>query len=350
MTSSQARQRPPSIKDVAALARVSVPTVSRYLNDRWKVSEEKCQQIAKAIDMLGYRPSPIARALVRERTSFVTVLCANTTLFGQSETLHGIEEQAQESGYSLNIAMLAGSSRSEVRTSVQSALDHNPAGVILLNYDELSSHAFSVLPDGLPVVMIAGQRTEDVAQISMCENVGGYDVTRHLLDLGHRSVVHISIPGGVGGYSRLTGWKRALQEAGIYQPEPIMASWDPASGREIGRRLAEDPHVTAIFAGNDEIAMGVIRGLSDMGRRVPQDVSVVGFDDHPIARVWNPALTTLRQDFRQAGRRAFTMLTDKIDDIDAGRGRTENWTKYVEIPGELIVRESTACPPAGRDR
>lgn len=342
MSRSPTKSRTASIKDVAALAQVSVPTVSRYLNNRERVSEEKRVRIAKAIDLLDYRPNPIARALVRERTKSVTVLSTNTTLYGQSETLHGIEQRVRESGYTLNISVLGGDSRDELRDNVQRALDQNPAGVILLNYDETSGDAYSFLPEELPVVMIAGDRHPNVAQISMQENNGGYEITRYLLSLGHRTVTHVSIPGGGGGYSRLNGWRRALSEAGTYAPEPIDAHWDPSSGREIGRRLAENPEVTAIFAGNDEIAMGVMRGLNDAGRRVPEDVSVVGFDDHPIARVWNPALTTWRQDFRQAGATAVDMLKAKVDDMVAGRGRTDNWTRYVEQSGELIVRESAA--------
>lgn len=344
MSRTSAKTKPASIKDVAALAQVSVPTVSRYLNNRERVSEEKQDRIAKAIDLLDYRPSPIARALVSERTKSVTVLSTNITLYGQSETLHGIEQRVRESGYTLNISVLSGSGREELRGNVQRALDQNPAGVILLNYDEISSDSYAFLPPDLPVVMIAGDRHPDVAQLSMQENLGGYDITRYLLSLGHATVVHITIPGGGGGYSRLNGWRRALSEAGVYAPAPIDARWDPDSGREIGRRLGQDPSVTAIFAGNDEIAMGMIRGLNDVGRRVPEDVSVVGFDDHPIAKIWNPALTTLRQDFRKAGITAFDMLKDKIDDVVAGRGHTENWTRYVEQSGELVVRESASAP------
>lgn len=153
MSRTSAKTKPASIKDVAALAQVSVPTVSRYLNNRERVSEEKQDRIAKAIDLLDYRPSPIARALVSERTKSVTVLSTNITLYGQSETLHGIEQRVRESGYTLNISVLSGSGREELRGNVQRALDQNPAGVILLNYDEISSDSYAFLPPDLPVVM-----------------------------------------------------------------------------------------------------------------------------------------------------------------------------------------------------
>ncbi|WP_055428307.1 LacI family DNA-binding transcriptional regulator [Bifidobacterium aesculapii] len=342
------RAKTASIKDVAALSGVSVPTVSRYLNDRERVSEEKRQRIAKAIELLDYRPNPIARALVRERTHLISVLTTDTTLYGQSEMLHGIELRAREAEYQININMITGGSREDIHRSVRRALDQNPVGTILLNYDAASAEASAFLPTDMPVVLVAGNRNPDVAQVSLQENEGGRDVTRHLLSLGHRTVIHVSVPGGSGGYSRLSGWRQALSDAGVFAPEPVMAKWDPYSGREIGRKLGVRDDVTAIFAGNDEIAMGIIRGLGDVGRRVPDDVSVVGFDDHPLARVWDPALTTVRQDFRKAGSVAFDMLADQIDDVVAGRGRTDNWTRYTELPGELVVRESSSQPQERR--
>ena len=340
MATRQVQGKPASIKDVAALAQVSVPTVSRYLNNRDRVSEEKRTRIANAIALLDYRPNPIARALVRERTKMVAVLSTNTTLFGQSQTIYGIEQKAQQEGYSLNIDVLV--------NSVNSVLDQNPVGIILLNYDELSNQAFELLPPNVPTVMIAGNRRENTAQVSMQERQGGYELTKYMLSLGHRTVYHITIPGGGGGYTRLAGWRQALEEAGAPIPMPVDASWDPEDGRTIGRQIAADESVTAVFVGNDELAMGVIRGLGDAGKRVPEDVSVAGFDDHPIGRVWNPSLTTIHQDFRIAGERAFEMLQTEIEDIDSGRGHTDSWDRYIEVPGHLIIRESTGQVSADR--
>ncbi|MFT8357624.1 LacI family DNA-binding transcriptional regulator [Bifidobacterium aquikefiri] len=333
-----------SIKDVAILAKVSVPTVSRYLNDREHVSAEKCERIAKAIELLAYRPNPIARALVRERTRSIAVLSTNTALFGQSQTIQGIETSARHLGYSLTISVLTDSSRKALEHSVQVCLDQNPAGVVLLNFDKIGNETVNYLPPTLPMVTIAGNRDKEIAQISLDESESGYAITRHLIDLGHRRIFHVAIPGGGGGYTRLNGWQQACEDAGIPVLSPIEAEWDPESGREIGRKLGKDPQITAIFAGNDEIAMGIIRGLGDVGKHVPEDVSVVGFDDHPISKVWNPGITTIRQNFNGAGIQAVEILNDKINDIIEGRGHTENWTKYIELKGELIIRESTAKP------
>jgi DNA-binding LacI/PurR family transcriptional regulator len=336
------RSKPASIKDVAALANVSVPTVSRYLNSRERVSEEKRNRIANSIRLLHYRPNPIARALVSERTKLVTLLSTNTTLYGQSQTIRGVEQRAREAGYALNIGVLSGDDRSNLQQSVQSCLDQNPAGVILLNYDQVGNDAYSFLRHDIPLVLVAGDRQEDTCQISMQERQGGYELTQYLLHLGHKTVYHVAIPGGGGGYSRLAGWRSACEDAGVPAPAPIEANWDPECGRQIGRKLGESSDVTAVFAGNDEIGMGVIRGLNDVGRRVPEDVMVAGFDDHPIAKIWNPSLTTIRQDFYQAGMAAFSMVESEIQDVVSGLGRTEGWSRLVEISGKLIVRESTA--------
>ena len=331
----------PSIKDVAALAKVSVPTVSRYLNAPERVSEGKRETIARAIQVLGYRPNAIARALVREQSHACAILTTNTVLYGQSQTIQGIEFAARDSGYSLTIGVLAQDGRDGLKHSVDAVLDHNPAGVALLDFDEFGDQVLSMLPVGLPKVVVAGERRSDVAQISMSEREGGRLITEHLLSCGARDVRMVGIPGGGGANGRVDGWREACEAAGLPTHAPLESGWDSDSARSVGRTLGRDPQVQAVFAGNDETAMGVIRGLNDEGRRVPQDVIVAGFDDHPIARIWNPSLTTIRQDFQSAGRQAFAMLLPMIEDVAAGREHGESWTAFRRLEGELIVREST---------
>lgn len=334
------KRKAPSIKDVAVLAGVSVPTVSRYLNTPDHVSDAKKTVIRAAIDKLGYRPNAIARALVREQSRQCVVLSTNTTLFGQTQTIQGVEVAARAHGYALMIAVVSGESRDEIRSSVHDALDHNPAGVIVLNFDEASARALEMIPRETPLVAVAGERDEDTAQISMGEEEGGYRLTRHLLDSGVPEVHFVGIPGGGGANDRLEGWRRACQEAGVPMPAPIEAGWDAASARDAGRRLGKQG-AKAVFAGNDETAMGVIRGLNDAGLRVPEDVLVAGFDDHPLGSIWNPSLTTIRQDFQRIGREAFGMLLPMIDDVANNAGRSEAWTAFRQFNGELIVRESS---------
>ena len=194
------------------------------------------------------------------------------------------------------------------------------------------------MPSFLPTVLIAGPRDASRAQISFCEDEGGYRVTRHLLDLGHRTVFHVAVPQSASGSSsRTAGWRRALREADAPIPDPIEATWAPESGQAIGRRLARLDHVTAVFAGNDEVAMGVIRGLRETGKRVPADVSVAGFDAHPLGSLFQPAVTTFRQDFLQGGELAWNLLDEQI------RGSQE--PRLVELHGSFQAGESST-PPA----
>lgn len=346
------KPKAPSIKDVAALAGVSVPTVSRYLNTPERVSEAKRVMIAQAIDKLGYRPNAIARALVREQSRQCLVLSANTTLYGQTQVIQGVEMAAHDADFALGIGVISPDGKTITRDRILSALDHNPAGIILLNFDEASAQALPLIPVGLPLVCIAGERNADIAQISMGERDGGYRMTSYLLQcLAQRGcrqpIVHyVGIPGGGGAEGRYEGWLQACQEAGVPVPAPIEADWNVDSARLAGRELGSmGEQVKAVFAGNDETAMGVIRGLEDQGLHVPDDVIVAGFDDHPVARIWNPSITTIRQDFQGMGVAAFSMLEPMMCDVANARPHGRQWQARREFRGELIVRESTGCLP-----
>ncbi len=336
------KAKAPSIKDVATLAGVSAPTVSRFLNTPERVSEGKRENISEAIAKLNYRPNAIARALVREQSRQCLVLSSNTTLFGQVQTIRGIEIAARDSGYALNIGVIAGSSQESIQSSLNNSLEHNPAGVIVLNFDENSDRALHIMPQGTPLVAVAGKRDENIAWISMGEEEGGYLITRHLLRCGAKKVYAVGIPGGGGANDRLGGWRRACQEAGVPMPTPIEAGWDAENARSVGRMLGKNGDVEAVFAGNDEVAMGVIRGLNDCGLKVPDDVLVAGFDDHPLGRIWNPSLTTIRQNFQAVGQEAFAMLLPMIDEVRNGREHSGCWTASHTFVGDLIIRESTA--------
>ena len=330
-----------SIKDVAALAKVSVSTVSRYLNDRSTVGSASQKRIANAISVLGYRPSAIARALGNGRLRSIAVFSSNTTLYGQVQTLQGIERAAQNAGYALSICVLNMQDRYGHEDTIRVYLDQNPAGAILLDFEVPLRSWLGMFPENMPMVAIAGGEFP-MADVSLCSQDGGYEVTKYLFSLGHHSVRYVSIPNETGPFTRMEGWKRACREVDAFLHEPIIADWGYASGRKIGRQLGCQDDVTAVFGGNDEIAIGIIRGLRDVGRRVPEDVSVVGFDGNPVGEVWDPALTTICQDFAGAGAGAFAALHDKIE-----AGKTQNIyddTATLRFPGHLVIRDSaTTC-------
>lgn len=339
--SPTSRKRAPVIKDVAALANVSVSTVSRYLNDSPRISAESRERIAHAITLLDYHPSRVARGLVNSAMKSIVVLASETTLYGSAMTIQGIEDEARANNYPVIISKLADDSTEALRAAIAMVMDQNPSGVVVLKYDALAAQALRLLPDTVTKVVIAGDREPDLDQIDLCENQAGREITRYLLSLGHRNVFHVTIPGGGGGYSRTAGWEAELRADDRPIPDMLHCSWQPADARELGRRMAHVDGLTAVFAGNDEIAMGLIRGLEDEGKSVPGDISVIGFDDHPLACVWTPPVTTYRQDFPAAGRKAVRMLLSRIEARQQGE---ELPARFVELRGELVVRGSAAKP------
>jgi DNA-binding LacI/PurR family transcriptional regulator len=231
-----------------------------------------------------------------------------------------------------------------IAAAMEPVLAQPLAGVVVLTFDPPAVAALSAVPRDLPLVAVGGARTTGIAQAVIDEDVGAAELTRHLLAEGHTTVHHVSVPPSRRrGDGRTQGWRRALREAGAPVPPVVPATWDPLSGVAIGRELADRPDVTAVFCGNDEIAMGVIRGLAERGRRVPGDVSVAGFDDHPLARLWSPPLTTVRQDFARLGQEAFALLAPQIDAAQNHAVRPA--ARLVRHAAPLVVRGSTA-PPA----
>ncbi|WP_123505114.1 LacI family DNA-binding transcriptional regulator [Frondihabitans sp. PhB188] len=333
---SRATAKPASIADVARVAGVSVPTVSRVLTGAAKVSPDKRDRVLLAIDELGYRPNGAARALVSGKQRIIAVMTSETAIFGYSATIQGIETAARAEGYFVVISVVENPTEDEAQRAVELVLGQPLAGIIVLKFDPVGVRVLEALPPDIPRVAVSGEVSDEVSQASIEEVAAGEEIVRYLLSLGHPTVHHVTVPASRDEDHRTTGWRNALVEAGAEVPEIIPATWDASSGVRIGRRLAADDSVTAIFCGNDEIAMGVITGLSDAGRNVPADVSVVGFDDHPLARIWRPGITTIAQDFPGLGRRAFELLQAQLDG-DAAVARSTSRPP-------LVVRESAGPP------
>lgn len=334
------RARPAVIADVAALAGVSVPTVSRVLTGSVHVRPATAARVRAAIDQLNYRPSSAARALASRQSRTVAIVAGSTSQYGYAETIRGLEEKARADEYTVSITVVESSDDEHVDRAVDLVLDQKPAGVALLKFDPPGVATLARLPSDLPIVAISGVRDKNVSQAVLDERAAAEDLIDYLLSLGHPTVHHVRVPPSRKEDGRTTGWRRALQRAGASVPPIIDATWAPGSGRPIGRQLAHLRGVTAVFCGNDEIAMGVIRGLADEGVKCPADISVVGFDDHPLSSLWFPALTTVDQDFLTLGHRAFELLEQRM----AG-GTLKRFSS--EKP-RLVIRESAASPNAAR--
>lgn len=326
----------PTIADVARLAGVSVPTVSRVLTGAARVSPQKRELVDRAITELNFRPSAAARVLASRRSQVIAIIAGDTSRYGYAETIRGVEVAARAEGYTVMITVVESTDDEEVDRAISATLTQAIAGVVVLKFDPPGVAALKRLPADIPVVALSGVREVGVPQAVLDEARAAEELTNFLLDLGHRTVHHVRVPPSRREDGRTTGWRRALRKAGAPIPEVSDASWDPRTGVGIGRALAADPTVTAVFCGNDEIAMGVMRGIVDAGLRVPDDISVAGFDDHPLAEMWSPPLTTVEQDFAGLGRRGFQLLLHVIN-------QTSDRLYSSERP-VLIPRASTAGP------
>ena len=328
------RPRAVVMADVAKLAGVSLQTVSRVINDSPHVRDVTRERVQDAMRKLEYRPNPVARALVTGRSRTLGVVSFDTTLFGPASTLFGIERAAHDADYFVSIVSLRSLDRASVMSAVERLRAQGVDGILVIAPQESATQAILHLPQDVPVVAAEAGPDESVPLVAVDQVEGARLATRHLLELGHRTVWHISGPSDwLEAQDRVDGWRSTLEAAGASPPPVLIGDWSARSGHELGRELGDD--VTAVFVANDQMALGVLRSLHEAGRRIPADISVVGFDDIPEAEYFTPPLTTVRQNFNEMGRRSLLLL---LEQIESGTRAPVRET----VPPELIVRASTA--------
>ena len=319
--------------DVAKLAGVSLQTVSRVINDSPHVKAATRQRVEDAMRKLEYRPNPVARALVTGRSRTLGVVSFDTTLFGPASTLFGIERAAHDADYFVSIVSLRSLDRSSVVSAVERLRAQGVDGILVIAPQESASQAILHLPQDVPVVAAEAGPGESVPLVAVDQVEGARLATQHLLELGHRTVWHISGPSDwLEAQDRVDGWRSTLEAAGAAPPPVLVGDWSARAGHELGSKLGDD--VTAVFVANDQMALGVLRSLHEAGRRIPADISVVGFDDIPEAEYFTPPLTTVRQNFNEMGRRSLLLLLEQIESRSRAPVRET-------VPPELIVRAST---------
>ena len=323
--------------DVARLAGVSHQTVSRVLNAHPHVRPQTRDSVLAAIAQLGYRPNAAARTLVTRRTRTLGVISFDTTLYGPASMLYGIERAAAHS-YFVSIASLPAFDRRSVLGAVDRFLDQGVEGLIVIAPMTSAVAACSKIRSRVPLIAVGCGTHAPLASAAVDNAAGATLATRYLLGLGHATVHHVAGPATwLDAQERIAGWRRALRDAGAAEPEPLAGDWSAASGYRIGHKIAADEGVSAVFCGNDPMALGLLRALAERGRRVPEEVSVVGFDDIPESGYFLPPLTTVRQDFGELGRRALGALVGMI----SGHRPPES---CLRIPPHLVARASTARP------
>jgi DNA-binding LacI/PurR family transcriptional regulator len=338
------RSRTVSIRDVARAAGVSHQTVSRVINHSPSVSDRTRESVLATISSLGFRPNRAARALAGGPLQSVTVLAGNTHrwgLWGYAAALQGVEETIREVGFGMGFRTIEESSPKNMRAAVAYAAE--PAGaLIVIAFDQAGALALENVPADIPTVALVQAPRDGVApprpSVWIDEFAAARQAVEYLLALGHETVRYLAIPSWSGPNPREQGWQAALEHAGAPVPAPVGSGWTAQWGHEMTLELLRDDAPTAILCGNDDIALGAIRAVSDTGRSVPADVSIIGFDDVPFARFSRPALTTVRQDFTALGRASVATLLEQV-------GGRRPGMRLTAPEAELIVRETTGPPP-----
>jgi DNA-binding LacI/PurR family transcriptional regulator len=329
-----------SMADVARLAGVSSQTVSRVSNGLSNVDARTRDRVVESMRTLGYRPNGAARALKSGRFNTIGVIMFTLETFGNMRTLNAIAIEAARANYSVTLIPIPDPTLGQVSGAYNRLSEQAVDGVVIIFEAHLLDHAEFTLPPGLPVVVIDSNAGSRYTVVDTDQAEGARLATEHLLQLGHKQVWHIAGP--VGSFSaahRIESWQDTLERAGITPPEVLYGDWTTESGYRHGLALGKRDEVTAIFAANDQMALGAMRALHELGRDIPGDVSVVGFDDMEEAHSFWPPLTTIRQDFSAVGRLSIQKLLEKVTDPTAENERTT-------VPTQLIVRSSTGPRPA----
>jgi LacI family transcriptional regulator len=333
-----------SMRDVARLAGVSVATVSAVINEKGTVSTALTERVAKAMQALDYHPDHIARSLRVGRSNVIGMIVPDISNLFFAEILRGVEESSEQKGYSVILCDSNEDSARE-RRHLATLYSRRVDGVLLASSISQAAHDRLTLRR-FPIVFIDSVPAGVENGVVIVDNVeAAYTATRHLIDLGHRRIAIISgrLDRSVG-LDRMNGYRKALQEAGIWTPEEFIQHGDfhVESGYRCGSelmRLTVPP--TAIFSCNNRMTLGLLRALGDLGINCPGRVSVVGFDDVDWSTTFSPRLTCVAQPTYEIGKRATEMLLEKILAAD---GHASDRYPNAVLRAELRVRESTAVP------
>jgi DNA-binding LacI/PurR family transcriptional regulator len=329
-----AARRTPNMYDVAARAGVSHQTVSRVVNGFDSIRPETRDRVLAAISELGYRRNVAARTLATRRSRAIGVLAPAVTDYGPTSTVQGIEVAARAAGYH-SLVTTAADDRDSIVSGLGFLLDQAIEALVVIAPQQRVLEALRELDIRVPIATLQAVELGSGTAVSVDQAAGAMLVMEHLLALGHRRIQHLSGPlETLEAAARHAAYEAALRAVSLAVPELIVGDWTAESGSRAASRLAAD--TTAVFSANDQMALGLIHGLVDLGRSVPRDVSVVGFDDVPEARFYLPSLTTVRQDFEQIGRVAVESL---IRQIEGGTA-----PQVAPLEAQLIVRDSTAAP------
>lgn len=326
-----------SMHDVAELAGVSHMTVSRALNDHPNMRESTRKRVLDAVEALNYTRSPIARALVTKRSMRIGVLMHGQVNHGPNTTLRAFERAARRHGYAVTAVSIDDEDQHPIESDVIELVTQGVDAVCIIATRPASLARIRRYTADIPLMVEMDEAQEGLHIAAYDQAQGAQRAIEHLLALGHRSIRHLAGPlDWHVAQTRAAAWRATLAGAGLNAPDPEEGDWSSDSGYAYARDT-DLGDATAIFVANDQMALGVLHGLHERGKRVPEDISVIGYDDVPEARHFSPPLTTIRQDFNVLGELMFTDLLAAIE------GRPSPDHELLE--STLVVRASTAAAP-----
>jgi DNA-binding LacI/PurR family transcriptional regulator len=329
------RVRAPNIRDVARLAGVSYQTVSRVLNNSESIRPSTKQRVLEVIAEIGFRPNQAARALVTSKSRTLGVLSAQTAHYGPATSLQAIETAAREAGYMISTANLVSSDYESIVENIEYLTNQLVEGLVVISPQVKVFDAIKDLDITIPLVTLDSTGRDAPRSLSVDQISGARQATRYLIDLGHKEIVHLAGPQDwIEAEARMQGFLEEINEAELRTHPPILGDWTAEFGYHVGRELLLYRDFTAVFAANDQMALGLLHAFREAGLDVPGDVSVVGFDDIPEARHYWPPLTTVHQDFSEIGRRAVAILLGEL--------HGETHAEHEQILPTLRVRDSAA--------
>ncbi len=333
------RKAGPSIEDVARLAGVSAQTVSRVSTGAASVRPATHARVLAAMDQLGYAPNRAARALRNGSFGTLGLLAHRFERTGEALTTKAVVEAAKAENHSVTLLDVDDPGADGWQNAAQRLSHQAIDGLVIIRAEQATPDSLA-LPAGLPIA-VSDSRLVGYYPCVVADQVQGSEAAvRHLLALGHRTVHHLAGPSDSDPAAlRAATWQRCLEEVGLRPPRLCRGDWTAASGYSVGQRLAADPSVTAVYCANDEMAFGLLRALSEQGRRVPDEVSVVGFDGIELSEFSAPPLTTVKQDFRRIGHELVRLVITQL------QAQSVVSRDRIVVPTELVVRGTTAPPP-----
>lgn len=326
-----------TIREVAARAGVSHQTVSRVINSSKRVKPETRARVDSAIAELGFQPNAIARFMAQGRTRTLACFSPNLNDYTFATIIEGAEMEARKHGYFLMSAS-APDEQAFAFLAEQLVASQRTEGLLIIN--PYTDERYRYLPQDVPLVFVGARpRAGSAGSVSLDDEAAGALATGHLVGLGHRRIALLAGPLSEDCVQdRCAGYQRVLEEAGISaEPELILeGDWSASSGYlAVQSLLKRFISFTALFVQNDRMAIGAIRALREAGKRVPEDISLVGFDDMPLASFFDPPLTTIRQDTFCMGQDAARLLLQAVE-------QPGEPVQQVRLSGELIIRSSTS--------